>query len=213
MIIRPEDVNEYSLPRISQPQILFPYVSRGRTLAFLNEAKVSAPDMFYCIICNEPWILISYINSSAFRLAEELISEQYNGVQVVDLEAIPVFYPVKITLSQKQLLTQRFLALSSSVESRIKAEETLESLKSTKKGLLGILELEARKMLEEAIEAERKAQRELDEAVYDILGLTKEERRQVEEGLKDLQELGELEQISIKRFVKLRFIDIHKLRA
>ncbi|MEM4141323.1 MAG: hypothetical protein QXG36_09490, partial [Nitrososphaeria archaeon] len=95
----------------------------------------------------------------------------------------------------------------------IKAEETLESLKSTKKGLLGILELEARKMLEEAIEAERKAQRELDEAVYDILGLTKEERRQVEEGLKDLQELGELEQISIKRFVKLRFIDIHKLRA
>ncbi|MEM4214400.1 MAG: hypothetical protein QXZ28_04340, partial [Candidatus Methanomethylicaceae archaeon] len=89
----------------------------------------------------------------------------------------------------------------------------LESLKSTKKGQPGILELEARKRLEEALEAERKAQRELDEAVYDILGLTKEERRQVEEGLKDLQELGELEQISIKRFVKLRFIDIHKLRA
>ncbi|MDH5811173.1 MAG: hypothetical protein QXO54_05875 [Candidatus Methanomethylicaceae archaeon] len=39
------------------------------------------------------------------------------------------------------------------------------------------------------MEAERKAQRELDEAVYDILGLTKEERRQVEEGLKELQEL------------------------
>jgi hypothetical protein len=47
----------------------------------------------------------------------------------------------------------------------------------------GILELEAHKKLKKAIEAEKRAQKELDEAVYDILGLTEEERRQVEEGL------------------------------
>jgi len=35
----------------------------------------------------------------------------------------------------------------------------------------------------------QKAQRDLDEAVYGILELTKEEREQVEEGRKELQEL------------------------
>jgi len=53
----------------------------------------------------------------------------------------------------------------------------------------GILELEAHKKLKKAIEAEKRAQKELIEAIYDILGLTEEERRQVEEGLKELQEL------------------------
>jgi hypothetical protein len=32
-------------------------------------------------------------------------------------------------------------------------------------------------------------QKELDEAVYDILGLSKVERKQVEDGLKELQEM------------------------
>ena len=51
------------------------------------------------------------------------------------------------------------------------------------------MELEAQKRLSDVTEAERRAQKELDEAVYDIFGLTEKERSQVEEGLKELQEL------------------------
>ncbi|MEN3016250.1 MAG: hypothetical protein ABC585_00490 [Candidatus Methanosuratincola petrocarbonis] len=75
------------------------------------------------------------------------------------------------------------------IHARIKAEEYLESIKSTKKVQPGILELEARKKLEEAVESEKRAQKELDEVVYDILGLKEEKRRQVEEGLRELQGL------------------------
>jgi gamma-glutamyl phosphate reductase len=51
------------------------------------------------------------------------------------------------------------------------------------------LELDALKKLDEAIKAEKATQQKLDEAVYDILNLTKEEMRQVEEGLRELQEM------------------------
>ena len=53
----------------------------------------------------------------------------------------------------------------------------------------GILELEAHKKLKKAIEAEKRAQKELIEAIYDILGLTEEERRRGDGGISTLEDL------------------------
>jgi len=39
---------------------------------------------------------------------------------------------------------------------------------------------------------EEKARQQLDEVIYDVLNLSSEERRQVEEGLRELQEIRRL---------------------
>ncbi|MBC7120951.1 MAG: N-6 DNA methylase [Candidatus Methanosuratus sp.] len=183
----------YALPKLKTPQILFPYMVRGRSFAILNKASAHAVDVFHYIITppGDEIILVSFMNSSIFKLFLELISRQYTGmlkIQVYDLKSILSIDP-KEKSDKLNNLQNIFEKLVEFKHQRIKAEEVLESLKSTKKGQPGILELEARKDLEKALEAERKAQKELDEAVYDILGLTEEERRQVEEGLRELQEL------------------------
>jgi hypothetical protein len=184
----------YALPKLPSPQILFPYMLRGRTVVFLNKAKAYAVDVFHYIVIPDVKSVFytSFMNSSIFRLMEELLSRQYTGmlkIQVYDLKSIPVLDPSKLSSEEENRICNAFLQLSDVVDTRVKAEEYLESIRSTKKGQPGILELEAHKKLEEAIEAEKRAQKELDEAVYDILGLTEEERRQIEEGLKELQEL------------------------
>jgi hypothetical protein len=184
----------YALPKLPSPQILFPYMLRGRTVVFLNKAKAYAVDVFHYIVIPDVKSVFytSFMNSSIFRLMEELLSRQYTGmlkIQVYDLKSIPVLDPSKLSSEEENRICNAFLQLSDVVDTRVKAEEYLESIRSTKKGQPGILELEARKKLKEAIESEKRAQKELDEAVYDILGLTEEERRQVEEGLKELQEL------------------------
>ncbi|MEM4235290.1 MAG: hypothetical protein QXU75_09120, partial [Candidatus Methanomethylicaceae archaeon] len=182
----------YSLPNLPIPNILFPRMMRGRIQIFLNDAKAQAVHVFSYIITNDAELLASYMSSSVSKALLEIVGRQYTGmleVETGDLCELPVIEKTKIPNDQINTLKALFISLSNKIEKRVEVEETLEALKSTKKGQLGILELEARKRLEEALEAERKAQRELDEAVYDILGLTKEERRQVEEGLKELQEL------------------------
>ncbi|MEM3366281.1 MAG: N-6 DNA methylase [Candidatus Methanomethyliaceae archaeon] len=185
----------YSLPKLPRPSVIFPKLSRGRQVTFLNEDKLLASDVFYYIILNQQKfapIITASLNSRVCHLALELFGRQYTGMldlKVYELESVPILDPNSLSDEETETLLKTFYSLTKIINQSIEAEETLESLKSTKEEQPGILELDARKMLEEALEAERKAQRELDEAVYDILGLTKEERRQVEEGLKELQEL------------------------
>lgn len=181
----------YSLPRLKPPAILFPRLIDNRPRFLENLAECQGPHVFYFICPNvDKKPLLAYLNSSVAAFLIELMGRSYGGgvleLLIYETKELPVAMPE----SSKSATFERLLEeLSKRIAARVQAEEALEFLKSTKKGQPGILELEARKRLKEAIEAERNAQKELDEAVYDILGLTKEERRQVEEGLRALQEL------------------------
>ena len=82
-----------------------------------------------------------------------------------------------------------FFKLAKSIEERTQLEEEYDRLKSRSKSSRGLFSREFEQRLEDAKKRLQQAQKELDEAIYDILGLTVEERRQVEEGLRELQEL------------------------
>ena len=181
----------YALPKLPTPSILFPRMMRERIQIFLNQAKAQGVHVFSYVIIENAKAMSAFLLSSLAKAILELTGRQYTGmldIETGDLCKLMVLDPL-FFLNYGKKLEDQFLNLSNAVDARVKAEEYLESIKSTKKGQPGILELEARKKLKEAIEAEKRAQKELDEAVYDILGLTEEERRQVEEGLKELQEL------------------------
>jgi cell division protein ZapA (FtsZ GTPase activity inhibitor) len=79
--------------------------------------------------------------------------------------------------------------LKNLVREYVDLEEEYDRLKSRSKSSRGSFSREFEQRLEDAKKRLQQAQRELDEAIYDILGLTVEERRQVEEGLRELQEL------------------------
>jgi len=65
-------------------------------------------------------------------------------------------------------------------------------MRSKSPNSIGLFEKEAQEKLSKSIEYELKIRHNLDEAIYDALGLTAEERRQVEEGLRELQEIRRL---------------------
>jgi type I restriction-modification system DNA methylase subunit len=185
----------YALPRLDVAPILFQYMSDQKAHAFLNAAMAHAPNIIHYVVCDEEKasLLTAALNSSLGAILVELYGRSYGGgvlkIEVYELKALPVLDASLLKKEESGRLLCKFECLIRENNERIKAEEYLESIKSTKKEQPGILELEARKRLEEALEDEKKAQKELDEAVYDILGLTEEERRQVGEGLKELQEL------------------------
>ncbi|MEN3062220.1 MAG: N-6 DNA methylase [Candidatus Methanosuratincola petrocarbonis] len=181
----------YALPYFNIPDLLLPKLADKRVLCIFNKGKALGSDLFYFMNLNQKsylYPILALINSSVGALFGELYGRSYGGgvldLKVYETKRIPI-----LINSDGYDLSKFVHFLFSAVEARIKAEEALESLRSKKKDQPGILEIEAKKRLEEAIEAEKKAQKELDEAVYDILGLTEKERRQVEEGLKELQEL------------------------
>ena len=180
----------YALPRFDKPALLLPKLADKRITAILNKAETLGSDLFYFIYSDEDTALCIFatLNSTIGALFGEIYGRSYGG-GVLDLKVYETKkIPVMIDCKSLQIPT-KIDSLIIAIHARIKAEEYLESIKSTKKGQPGILELEAHKKLKEAIEAEKRAQKELNEAIYDILGLTEEERRQVEEGLKELQEL------------------------
>ena len=65
-------------------------------------------------------------------------------------------------------------------------------MKSKERPSVGLFESEARRKLDEALENERRTRKHLDEAIYNVLGLSSDEWRQVEEGLRELQEIRRL---------------------
>lgn len=76
----------------------------------------------------------------------------------------------------------------------VSARKASEEMKISCKTALKAFDLVRRSILEELARKDKTLQgeMELDEAVYDALGLTEEERRQVEEGFRELQELRRL---------------------
>jgi hypothetical protein len=186
----------YSLPSQPLPSILFPYMINVRARAFLNLARAHAVDVMHYIVLNSQTsaeILCAYLNSSIFALMSELYGRSYGGgvlkIQVYELKQIPVIESNLLSSNERRTLTYSFNSLEETIRERMKIEKEYDRLKSRSKSSRGSFSREFEQRLEDAKKRLQQAQKELDEAIYDILGLTVEERRQVEEGLRELQEL------------------------
>jgi type I restriction-modification system DNA methylase subunit len=187
----------YSLPDFTIPQALFPKLARGRLVTFLNTIDALGSDAFYFInLDNENKkyapLIVACMNSKPIQLILELTGRQYTGmldVKVYELKTIPVLNPQKLNEQEKEHLSNSFFELSKAIDNRIEKEAEYEKNRPSKLSNFGLSEAEAKKGYDEAVISEQVAQRKLDETVYDILELSEKERKQIELGLNQLQEL------------------------
>jgi len=185
----------YSLPRLEAGHILLPYMVRERFVVWLNSAKAQAPNVFHYLVLRdfkEAATFAGYLNSSLAKLLCELRGRQYTGMlkmETYEWKNFPNINLSSISEDEKNRISSLFFELAKTVEERVGLEEEYERLKSKSKANRGVLEYELEQKLEEAGRRELEAQKELDEAVYEILGLSKPERKQVEDGLKELREI------------------------
>ena len=75
---------------------------------------------------------------------------------------------------------------------RAHIESALSRVKSKSKKTKGLFEDQYKEELKNAIEEEAKAQKQVDEVIYDILNLSQYERAQIENSLKELNQLRRL---------------------
>jgi adenine-specific DNA-methyltransferase len=185
----------YSLPKLEVANILLPYMIRERFAVWLNDAKAHAPNVFHYFVLQDPQnasSLAAYLNSSIAKLLCELEGRQYTGMlkmETYEWKSFPTINLDHISSDERDRLSRLFFNLAKFTELRLKIEKQYEDLKSKSRKDKGILEYWLEENLKKARKNERNAQKELDEAIYDILGLSQEERRQVEDGLKELQEI------------------------
>jgi hypothetical protein len=184
----------YALPKPKIPSILFPRLVDVNARFLKNEARSLGPHVFYLIYPKKSdYELLAYLNSSLVAFLIELKGRSYGGgvleLLIYEAQELPAIDFEKTSEVERKKLGEALNSLLKSVDKRVEAEEALELVQSSKKKQVGLLELDALKKLDEAIKAEKATQQKLDEAVYDILNLTKEEMRQVEEGLRELQEM------------------------
>jgi len=136
-----------------------------RFIVVLNEVKAQADKAFYEIRpknLKDVNVLAGILNSSLTALMAELYGRFYGG-GVLELE---IYECKELPVLNPEMLT---------AEERVKIESLLLKL------------CEAQNKGDEKLEQE--ARRELDNAVFDVLGLTEDERKQVYEGLESLRRM------------------------
>jgi type I restriction enzyme M protein len=185
----------YSLPQLKAGHILLPYMIRGRFMVWLNHAKAQAPNVFHYLVLTSSKAasaFAGYLNSSVAKLLCELQGREYTGMlkmETYEWKVFPCINFSEVDKEEENRVSNLFFKLAKSIEERTQLEEEYDRLKSRSKSSRGSFSREFEQRLEDAKKRLQQAQKELDEAIYDILGLTVEERRQVEEGLRELQEL------------------------
>jgi len=189
----------YSLPKFEKPQILLPKLSDMRLLAVWNRAGAQASDLFYYVVPKNERavkVLLAYLNSSVGALIGELYGRSYGGgvldIKVYEAKQFPIIDPSELKADERQTVTEAFDRLAQTIRYRCEAEDEFEKVRSKTRKDVGLFEREAKEKLDETMEAETKTRKQLDEVIYDILGLSKQERLQVERGLEELQELRRL---------------------
>jgi len=189
----------YDLPEYDIPPIIFQELYDIKTRALWNEAEAHgrAP-LYYCIPKPnvEAEVIVSYLNSSLAQMLLELYGRSYGGgvldVKVYELKKLPTIDASTLHEEDKNRIVQAFRALAKAIDNRVKVEDELEKVRAKGKRDMGLFELDVKRKLEEVLAIEEKARRELDEAIYDALGLGGIERLQVEGALDELQEIRRL---------------------
>jgi len=189
----------YKSTKFQIAPILLVKMMDKRPKAIWNQARAHASNLFYYIIPKkreDELPLLGFLNSSLGAFLSELYGRSYGGgvleLAAYELKRMPVIDPSMLSKKESSGIEDAFRALIKAEERRIKVEDKLEAIKPRSEKERGLFEAESQRELEKVVKAEEEARTTLDEAVYDALGLSREERRQVEESLKELQELRRL---------------------
>jgi len=193
----------YSLAEPKIAAIIFQYMIDVRGQVLWNLANAHASDVFHYIVPNkndDVLPVLGFLNSNLAALSIELYGRSYGGgilkVQAYELRELPVIDPSSLSEGERDKVGQAFKSLTDAVDSRINVEDEFEKARSKAKGAKGLFEDEAKKKLHKAIQVEQQARRRLDESFYEILSLTADEGKQVEDGLRELQELRRLRTVA-----------------
>lgn len=186
--------NWYSLPVMKKPSIIFPMWFRYKYRVFLNEANAYGHAFYYHIKVKDKQekCITALLNSTLTQLILEVLGRQYSGMlhmKVYELKLLPVIDPNSLTQKQIDKLTLLFDQLNEAVTLRMEKQEEYQSVKSKHPKEEGLFESEAKRVLEQAIDNERKIRKEIDNMIYHILDLDKEDIAQIEVGLRHLREL------------------------
>lgn len=191
----------YSIPRLEEPDILLPKFADKKLIAILNEASVLGSDLFYYVTLHSKTkddvkVVYAFINSSVGALLGELYGRSYGGgvldIKVYEAKQLPVIDPASLTREEKKRIVSAIEEVNKAADERNRAETEYEKMKPKSKKNQGLFDHEVRPKLDEAIAIEGKARKELDEVIFSILSLTPKEKKQIEDGLKELQEIRRL---------------------
>jgi type I restriction-modification system DNA methylase subunit len=155
----------YDLGKHNPPLIIAPYMMWDRVIFAYNKAKAFAPNTLHFIYPNDEkqiFYLLGILNSTLTAFLLELRGRSYGG-GVLKVEA----YEMKSLPVLSPVKLDR--------ESKEKLESCFTKLCDVQKT--------------QDTEAENKAKIELDNVIFDILGLTTDERKQVYKGLKVLRRM------------------------
>lgn len=189
----------YALRDIPIAPIVFQYLIDVRGICLWNKINATVTDVFYYVTPKDKsntLPLLAYLNSTLCAFLIELFGRSYGGgilkIQAYEFEQLPTLDPSKIANSDRVKLATKFEKLAELSVKRSKVEDAFEKVKSRTKKDKGLFEDEYKNELEKAKLDEDKVREELDEMIYDVLGISKSEIKQIEEGLKELQEIRKL---------------------
>ena len=184
----------YSLPELKTPSILFPMWFRYRYRPLLNDANAHAHAFYYYITVDksDKEVLAAMLYSTLTQFFLELTGRQYSGMlhtKVYELKKLPILDPKELDESQKIKLEKLLLELNDAVTLRNKAEKKLEQFRAKAKGQEGLFEKESRDELREARRKETGVISQIDEIIYNRLGLSRTDREAVSRGLEHLRQV------------------------
>jgi type I restriction-modification system DNA methylase subunit len=184
----------YELPKLPVPSILFPVWFRYKYRPLLNNAKAQGLNSYYYITVGEEnrEVLAALLHSTLTQFLLEVGGRQYSGMlhtMVYELKRLPMLDPADFSDSQKKRLKDLFWKLNNAVVKRTEVQERLNQFRAKSVGEQGLFEKEMKEELDVASKQEATVVSQIDEIVYDTLGLLQEDRTAIAKGLRHLREL------------------------
>jgi len=182
----------YGLPEFKTPSILFPMWFRYKYRPLLNTANVHAHAFYYYITVkkSEEKVLAALLYSTLTRFLLELVGRQYSGmlhIKVYELKDLPMLDFNELSEKEKNELSEFATQLNAAIMMRNDVEEELSQFKGKPKAQQGLFEREIRDKLETAKRKEMEVIAQIDEIVYNKLGLSKKQRIAISKGLTHLR--------------------------
>lgn len=191
----------YDLGKRSPGVILYPERMGDRFVILLNQARVYVNKNLYEIYPKKginPNVLCAILNSTMTALFNELHGRVLIGAQnVIDIDVwmvgiIPVIDPRKIPKEKLKILEEKFKTLS---------KRPIEHI---------LKEIGAEKPEDVSLGKVKQDRRELDQIIFEIIGLTKSEQQEIYRAIVDLVK-SRIEKGGAKRKKKVKGLDIDKL--
>jgi len=187
----------YSLPERKTPSILFPMWFRYKYRPLLNNGSAHGQDFYYHITVdqNDKEILTAFLYSTMTQFLLEIIGRQYSGmlhIKAYELRALPILDPAELESEERKKLKQLMWKLNDAVILRNETLKKFAQFKAKAKGHEGLFEKDFKDKLEKAKVNEAAVISQIDEIIYDKLGLTEKDREAISTGLKHLRQIRKL---------------------